>query len=704
MSGGQRFAFAASVAVAISAAAFATGGGQSITRTGPVLAVLLLLATAFVGRAAATDRLPHPFAGLTTILLMTALAAWSALSIGWSIVPGDSYVDAGRNLTYVAVFASAALAAQLMRGYHREMLAGLLGGCSVVIGYALVTRVFPSWFSTVDDFARLRAPLDYWNAVGLVAAIGFVLSLWLGTTRELKSKLIAVSYPLGAVFFVALLMSQSRGAIVATLLGGAVWVVLVPRRLRSVVWAALTVGLGGLACVWVFSQQALSQDNTPLPIRTDTGHKFALLLLTLIVVAYISGLLVERLRGTHYLEHRHRHEVGRVLLIALLLSPLLLFTALTATDRGAWGTVSNSVSDLVNPNIVAPGNTPARLTQTSSLRARYWRDAFEVWSDHKLRGTGADTFAAARLPYRKDVLKVRHAHGFVPQVMSDLGIVGLFLALALLIAWIISALKSLAAKWASPTHWLGDADDSQTALGALVVAALVYGAHSMIDWTWFVPGVTFIGLVAAGWVAGSARNREFLNSEAAGRQPGSSPRWLRYTLATGIGLIGISIMLSVYRPAQAARKVDAGFRYAASGHPYLALAAGREARKLDAISDGPQYLVAVAQNNLRQRRAAEITLEMAAAQQPGNPETWLHLADFRLNSLDDPEGAIAAVKPLLFLSPNSERGVALYRAAQSRRDEKRVEAKLKRDLKRLRALIRKQKRAAAKSGATGNAN
>ena len=31
---------------------------------------------------------------------------------------------------------------------------------------------------------------------------------------------------------------------------------------------------------------------------------------------------------------------------------------------------------------------------------------------------------------------------------------------------------------------------------------VVYGAHSLLDWIWFVPGPTVAALVAAGFVAG----------------------------------------------------------------------------------------------------------------------------------------------------------------------------------------------------------
>ena len=37
---------------------------------------------------------------------------------------------------------------------------------------------------------------------------------------------------------------------------------------------------------------------------------------------------------------------------------------------------------------------------------------------------------------------------------------------------------------------------------AIAAVALIFGVHSLVDWTWFVPGTAVVALVCAGWVAG----------------------------------------------------------------------------------------------------------------------------------------------------------------------------------------------------------
>ena len=114
------------------------------------------------------------------------------------------------------------------------------------------------------------------------------------------------------------------------------------------------------------------------------------------------------------------------MLIALAIAPILLLAGLwPSRPTTASNTIPDRVSALFEGTAAAPSNSPDRLTQTSSLRARYWNDAFKVFDKHPWHGTGADTYSVSRLPFRTDTIQVLHAHGFIPQVMADLGLFGL---------------------------------------------------------------------------------------------------------------------------------------------------------------------------------------------------------------------------------------------------------------------------------------
>lgn len=684
-----------SIAVTIAGFAFATGGGIDVARTGTVLAIIVLAVTVAFGRAAWTGRLPRPFSGAAALLLMATFAGLAALSVSWSILPGDSNFDAVRVMTYAVIVAGGALAAQLMPGRGREVVVGLLLAALLICAYGLVSRIHPAWFPESDAYSRVRMPFEYWNAVGAVAVFGLLASLWAGTTRALDTRVVALSYAAGGVFLLTLALSQSRGAMATLLLTLGLWLLLAPRRLRSAGWLAAVAVVTLPLIAWAFGQAALSSDFVAPAQRAETGSRLGLLIMLMIAALAAVGWAVERGRRLHHLSPRRRYLVGRALLVALAISPILLAGGVAMSSDQGLGKITAGVGDMFDPDEAAPSNSPDRLTQTSSLRARYWRDAFKVFADNTVHGTGADTYYASRLPYRHDTIKVRHAHGFVPQMMADLGVLGLLVTLSLAVAWLAAMGRALGSSRAAPYRWLDDEGDRRLAELMIALIAVAFGLHSAIDWTWYVPGVAAFGLLTAGWTFG--RRRRLGGSETGGGTESSTTqgnRAARLATSAGIALIGLIAAYGVYQPARAAQKVNSGYQLLADGRPQAALRAGVQAHDIDPTSDEPYYLQAAAYNNLRRTSAADAALTEAASMQPANPDTWIRLADYRLSKLRDPERALEALKPLLFLSPNNERGTALRARAEqelaTRLLREQLEQERRRIARRLRAMRRQQ--------------
>ena len=53
------------------------------------------------------------------------------------------------------------------------------------------------------------------------------------------------------------------------------------------------------------------------------------------------------------------------------------------------------------------------------MRARYWRDAIEIFKARPAVGVGAGGYQLARLRFRKDDLDVLHAHGYLVQTAAE---------------------------------------------------------------------------------------------------------------------------------------------------------------------------------------------------------------------------------------------------------------------------------------------
>src|SRR5918996_1514544 len=140
-----------------------------------------------------------------------------------------------------------------------------------------------------------------------------------------------------------------------------------------------------------------------------------------------------------------RRRVGIAAIAVAYAVPLVAFTSVAFSDRGIGGTIEDRVDELTSETETSPTEQGAgRFAAASSTRGKYWREAGRVFADRRAVGTGAGTFAAARLRHRTDPSMTRHAHGFVPQTLADLGIVGVALTTALLIAWLVAAARTTA--------------------------------------------------------------------------------------------------------------------------------------------------------------------------------------------------------------------------------------------------------------------
>jgi O-antigen ligase len=126
----------------------------------------------------------------------------------------------------------------------------------------------------------------------------------------------------------------------------------------------------------------------------------------------------------------------------LALVPVALAGALATSQRGLGGSISHGWTSLTDPHASTPANDPGRLAAVGSVRARYWNEALKIFKDNLVTGVGAGGYATTRPRYREDDLDVRHAHGYVVQTAADLGILGLAVSLALLVAWIAAVGRS----------------------------------------------------------------------------------------------------------------------------------------------------------------------------------------------------------------------------------------------------------------------
>jgi hypothetical protein len=551
-----------------------------------------------------------------------------------------------------------------------------------------------------DSYARLRAPYDYWNAVGLTAAFGVPPALWLGARRSGHAAINALAYPIMGILLLTVLLAYSRGSLLAVAIGLAFWFAVVPLRLRGV--AVLATGaLGALVVTgWDFSQDTLTEDKVAIGQRATSGHELGLAVVVMIIVLLAMGLAIGFTAARRSPSRPARKRAGALILVGLALVPVLLVVALALSSKGLGGSISSGWDSLTDPNSKATVlNDPSRLTSVGSVRARYWDESLKVFKAHKVKGVGAGGYKTARLRYRTDNLDVQHAHGYAVQTAADLGALGLLASAALTLSWMFATARTLG--WRVPLPRFAESvvrrpptqagargldprvrfGPEHVAMATLATCVLIFAVHSFIDWTWFVPGTAVMALVAAGWVAGrgpleeAAADPRMLGARLA--QGVRSP--VRVAVAVGaIALAGLAAW-TAWLPLGSVHAQNEALTLASKDYN-KAIAEVKTSEDRNPLSIYPLLTRALVESTAHHRPQAREALVAAVRLQPNNASTWEYLSGFALEQENNPQLALRLLGPALYLDPQSPTGKADYLKAL-RLLTLQTEAKAKREQK-----------------------
>src|SRR4051812_11952923 len=222
----------------VPAAIAATGAGLALEAggyfprawiwSGVVLLWIAALAGAF-RTPLSIDRRAAVFLGAVALL-----AGWTLLSATWSVEPQQTLLEARRDIVYLGVAAAAILGCSRLAAWH---VPGAVLAASTLIASLGVGRYLLS--GGVDPFQKglLSWPVGYANGFAAISAVSLPLALGLaahGRRADVRSAAAAAIAPLLAV----LLVTSSRGGVLATAAGLVALVLLDPRR-AALTWTAL---------------------------------------------------------------------------------------------------------------------------------------------------------------------------------------------------------------------------------------------------------------------------------------------------------------------------------------------------------------------------------------------------------------------------------------------------------------------------------
>jgi tetratricopeptide (TPR) repeat protein len=607
------------------AAALFYGGGSRDERVTLIGATAVLVAGVALA-AAWLGLLPLPTLdgwARAFLVLLGAIVVWSGLGLWWSIAPDLTWRYANRGLAYAAFCVLGLLVAVVIPRAVRVVAAGFALLVAAVIGWALAGKIAPALYEDSFRFARLRDPLEYWNALALVAGMGIPLALWVAASRVHSNVVRALGALLLFATTVALLLTYSRGGVAVAVVAVAFWLVLTDRRLEGV--AALVIG-GVPALVvsaWAFGRPGLSEDGQPYSVRFDDGVRFGVVLAVVgalvFGLAFLASRYEERRPPTPELAHRVlRWSLAGAAVAAVLVVAL----AFVLADPVDWA--GDQVDDFTNPTIQPVSQGPARLGSIgSNNRWGWWEEAWERFTDDPVGGAGAGTFRLVHFQLRDNSNVVTEPHDLPLQALAETGIVGFLLAAG-------AALTALVAIGRGLRRLEGE----EWAAGlALAAAALLYPLHGLVDYDWdFIAVSAPFFFVVGVLLAAGAPVRQV-------RRPFE---------ALAIAGVALAAFTSLITPWLADREADAARDSLAGDRAAEAADQADSARALNPFSVDPLFLAAEAAYARGDAREALRLYVRATELQPENWSTWYELGSFEagLKSYDWAELHLARAREL----------------------------------------------------------
>ena len=206
---------------------------------------------------------------------LALLAAWTLLSGLWSDAPVRGLLEFDRTVLYLLVFLL------LAAGVHTSarltwMLRGIVAAIAVVCLVALVTRVLPEVWPIAPNLGnnRLSYPITYWNALGVLASVGIVLSFHLACASEESRVERILGAALIPVLSTTLLFTFSRGAIAVVVVGLLAYILIArPPSLLSGLLAAAPAT--ALAVAVAYDANLLATLRPTTDAAVEQGHEVA---------------------------------------------------------------------------------------------------------------------------------------------------------------------------------------------------------------------------------------------------------------------------------------------------------------------------------------------------------------------------------------------------------------------------------------------
>lgn len=445
--------------------------------------------------------------------LLGTLTVWAAIGLLWTDTPDKTLVEVARFSTYLAIFALA------IAGRSRESTSQLVNAIAWAIAaialLALLSRYFPGLFARAGETGavlhteapRLSFPLDYWNGLGALLALGLPLLVQTATaTRRLSVRAIAAGcLPL---LLLALYLTLSRGSLLAAA-AALLAFHLLARRAETLMVSATGL-IGGV--ILIFLSDAFPGFSAGL---TDpTAHRegrWMLLFSALISVA--SGAFVwarSRYPARVRLPVRPRPD-RRVALAGGLALALAVLVGLFAV--GAPGRVSDAWESFKAPE--TPSSGTSRLGATSGNgRYQLWSAGLREFRSAPAAGRGGGSFEYWWAERGDRDGFVRDAHSLYIQSLGEYGLIGFLLLAGFFLLVLYRGVRNSFLSEEQRSNWVA----------AATAGTFAFSLSATLDWVWQIPAIVAAFLLLAATILNHPQESEDPTMKAAssGSDPGET--------------------------------------------------------------------------------------------------------------------------------------------------------------------------------------
>lgn len=433
----------------------------------------------------------------SAIAFFALLVVWTAVSLAWTESPDKTMTELARISTYFGVFGLAVFARTNRSG--QQMASAMASAIVVIAAIGLLSRLHPAWFPgaaetgkfLTSEANRLAFPINYWNGLGALIAMG--LPVLLNTASTAKSSLARAVAAAGLpVLVLTLYFTLSRGSFLAALLALFLYLTLAPDRIPKVL--TLVAGsLGGVVLIVAAEHRDELSNGLMNNVAREQGNE--LLLLAIGVILAVGALqfgvartLTSRPRPRWSNPNRRQCQV---LSIGVLVAALSAVLAL-----GGPGKLAESWSDFKSAETVK-GSAGRLESSSGNGRYQYWSSAIKQFETRPLSGTGAGTFEYwwGREGDRPGF--IRDAHSLYFQTLGELGIVGFILLVGFLLLILVGGFGSViqAPSRGSP-H-----------IAALLAGSVSFCVSSAFDWIWQIPVLPIAFMLLASVLVGDQNHQ-----------------------------------------------------------------------------------------------------------------------------------------------------------------------------------------------------